>query len=109
MPCKWDRVFLDWLQKRGYKTRHDGEGHIHIYRRDGEFPFWEIDIYYPGGTIIAIGRAVQQLDMADPELFSKLGELFPVRSSGVFVGGRWRGFLVRLLGSVSSLVRVLAS
>jgi len=30
MPCKWDKIFLKWLHKRGYKTRYYGEGYLVI-------------------------------------------------------------------------------
>lgn len=130
--CKWDKVFLKWLQDRGYETRHDGEGHIHIHNavvkvsvpvkykcdcQEAKLYTWEIDAFYKTGFVLAIGRGGERhLDMADPDFFVKLGEVFPRRQPHNPLPqeqysiclcesrGRW-GFLVRLRGWVSWLGR----
>jgi len=115
--CKWDKIFLRWLHKRGYKTRYYGEGHIHICSStvvrgssvtliipNQEFYNWEIDTDYSNNIIIAIGKGCERrLNMADPEFFIRLGELFPVIPHNFFVSvdEYLLGFVVRLRGWIS--------
>jgi len=78
---------------------HDRE---RFYKHPLELYNWEIDACYPNSFIIATGSMGREwrLDMADPEFFARLGELFPERPRGfcVWLCSFWSWVIYRLFG-----------
>jgi len=93
-----DTVLVKWLHDRGYQTRYYGDGHIHIFSNNDNlvrpgpgFPFQEISIVGDTLYIVSVEYILHKRDMipfytrggdivlqlADPELFDRLGMLFP--------------------------------